>query len=266
MKLNNTRAVVTGASRGLGKSIAAELAKRGVDVAMVARKSAKLDEAAKEVGGKAYPCDLTDPAAVAELLATIEADGGPIDILVNNAGLDNVGLFPDATADEVRNLIQVNLLSPMELCRQAIPAMVARGRGHIVNVSSMAAVSTSPGVTLYATSKAGLSHFTAGIRMELAGKPVGTTLVQIGNVKTDMIDNINSFPPAQRAVERAAKLHILPKEDLEPDFVASEIADAILNNKERVTLPKALMATTLLVEAPRKMSELMLRGLDLDSK
>jgi len=265
MKLNNTRALVTGASRGLGKSIAAELAKRGVDVALVARKSDKLDAAAKEVGGKAYPCDLTDPAAVATLLATVEKDG-PIDILINNAGLDNVGLFPDATADEVRDLIQVNLLSPMELCRQAIPEMVARGRGHIVNVSSMAAVSTSPGVTLYATSKAGLSHFTAGIRMELANKPVGTTLVQIGNVKTDMIDNINGFAPAQRAVERAAKLHLLPKEDLEPDFVASAIADAIIKGKERVTLPKSLVATTLFVEAPRKMSEVMLRGLDLDTK
>lgn len=265
MEIKNTRALVTGASRGLGKSIAAALARRGVDVALVARKSDKLDSAAEEVGGKAYPCDLTDPAAVAALLGQVEADG-PVDILINNAGLDCVALFKDTTAEQVRDLMQVNLLTPMELCRQALPRMIARGRGHIVNVSSMGAVSISPGVTAYATSKAGLSHFTAGIRQEVANKPVGTTLVQIGNVKTDMLDGIRNFPPAQAAIERASKLHLLPKEDLNPDDVAAAIVEAIVKDKERVTLPKSLAATTLLVELPRKMSEVMLRGIDMDAK
>lgn len=265
MKLNNTRALVTGASRGLGRSIAAELSKRGVDVALVARKSDKLEDAAKEVGGKAYPCDLTDRKAVEALLAEVENDG-PIDILVNNAGLDCVSLFPATTSDQMHDLLQVNLLTPMELVRQALPEMVARGRGHIVNVSSMAAVAVSPGVTVYATSKAGLSHFTAGIRMETMSKPtVNTTLVQIGNVKTDMLDNINSFGPAQRAVERSAKLHMLPKDDLEPSEVAIAICEAIEKNKPRVTLPKSLLAMTSLVEAPRKMAETMMSGLDLET-
>ena len=168
MKLANTRALVTGASRGLGKSIAEVLAARGVDVAVVARDAESLNLLAKEIGGKAYPTDLTDPAAVEALLDQVEADG-PVDILVNNAGIDRVGLFPDASASDVQNLLQVNLAAPLELCRQAMPRMVRRGRGHIVNVSSYGAIAQGPGVTLYGTSKAGLSHFTAGIRAKLRG-------------------------------------------------------------------------------------------------
>jgi short-subunit dehydrogenase len=265
MELRNTRALVTGASRGLGKSIAEVLAARGAEVALVARDAESLNLLAKELGGKAYPTDLTDPAAVEALLARVEADG-PIDVLVNNAGIDRVGRFQDASAKDVLNLLQVNLAAPMELCRQAMPGMVSRGRGHIVNVSSYGAISQGPGVTLYATSKAGLSHFTAGIRSELRSSPVGTTLVQIGEVKTDMIDHIREFTPARKTIERFERMRMLPAEALEPVEVATAIADAIEQNRRHVILPKRIAPMAKFTEFPRRMSEILLTGIDQNEK
>jgi uncharacterized protein len=262
MKLTNTRALITGASRGLGRSIAQSLAERGAEVAVVARSGDALELVAKELDGKAYPTDLTDPAAVEALIDRVEADG-PIDVLVNNAGLDCVGLFPDASAQQVRDVLQVNLAAPLELCRQVMPRMVARGRGHIVNVSSMGAISVTPGVTLYGTSKAGLSQFTSGLRQELRGTPVGTTLVQVGAVKTDMIDDIRSFGPARRTMERFERWHMLPREDLEPGTVADAIADAIEHGRRYVTLPRRIVATAMMTELPRRLSEIMVTGIDM---
>jgi short-subunit dehydrogenase len=264
VKLRNTRALITGASRGLGRSIAESLAERGAEVALVARNGAALELLAKELDGKAYPTDLTDSQAVGALIDRVEADG-PIDVLVNNAGMDCVRLLPDTSAQEMRDLMQVNLLAPMELCRQLMPRMLARGRGHIVNVSSLGAVSVSPGVTVYATSKAGLSHFTAGIRQELRGTPVGTTLVQIGAVKTDMINGIRSFGPARRAIERSQRFHMLPREDLEPDAVANAIVEAIERGRQYVTLPRRIVASAILTELPRRMSAAMLAGIDMNA-
>ncbi|BBX36468.1 short-chain dehydrogenase/reductase SDR [Mycolicibacterium mageritense DSM 44476 = CIP 104973] len=265
MELRNTRALVTGASRGLGKSIAEVLARRGADVALVARDAESLNLLAKEIDGKAYPTDLTDPAAVEALLDRVEADG-PVDVVVNNAGIDRVGRFPDASAADVRNLLQVNLAAPMELCRQAMPRLVARGRGHIVNVSSYGAIAQGPGVTLYATSKAGLSHFTAGIRAELRGTPVGTTLVQLGEVKTDMIDHIRAYPPARKTIERFERLRMLPSAALEHEEVALAIADAIERNKRHVVMPRQIVAMAKVTEFPRRVSEILLTGIDQNEK
>ncbi|MGV0742354.1 SDR family NAD(P)-dependent oxidoreductase [Mycolicibacterium sp. XJ870] len=264
MSLRSARVLVTGASRGLGRSIAEVVAGRGADVALVARTGDALEILAKELDGVAYPTDLGDPAAVEALIDRVEADG-PIDVLINNAGIDRVGRFPEASAAEVRNLLQVNLNAPMELCRQVMPRMLSRGRGHIVNVSSMGAISTGPGVTLYGASKAGLSHFTAGIRSELRGKPVGTTLVQIGEVKTDMIDHIREFGPARRTIERSLKWGMLPAEALEPDVVAEAIADAVERNRRHVILPRRIAVMANITEFPRRVSELMLTGIDQDS-
>jgi short-subunit dehydrogenase len=262
MRLNKTRILITGASRGLGRSIAEVLSQRGAEVALVARNNEALELLAKELGGKAYSTDLTDPVAVGALVERVEVDG-PVDVLINNAGLDCVRLLPDTSAQEMRDLLQVNLMAPMELCRQLMPRMLKRGRGHIVNVSSVGAVSVSPGVTVYATSKAGLSHFTAGIRQELRGKPVGTTLVQIGAVKTDMLDGIRKFGPARRAIARSQRLHMLPREDLEPEVVANAIADANERERRYVTLPRRIAASAILTELPRKMSAAVLVGIDM---
>ncbi|MCW1822214.1 short-chain dehydrogenase [Mycolicibacterium conceptionense] len=264
MKLANTRALVTGASRGLGKSIAEVLAARGVEVAVVARDAESLNLLAKQLKGKAYPTDLGEPDAVEGLIDRVEADG-PVDIVINNAGIDHVGRFHQVRPEQIRSLLQVNLAAPMEICRQLIPRMVQRGRGHIVNVSSMGAISQGPGLTLYGTSKAGLSHFTAGIRGELRGKPVGTTLVQIGEVKTDMIDHIRAFGPARRTIERSIRWRMIPRESLDPVDVSVAIAEAIEHNRRHVILPRNIVPMAKFTEFPRRISELMLTGIDQDN-
>lgn len=264
MKLQNSRALITGASRGLGKTIAEVLAARGVDVALVARNGDALEAVAKELNGKAYPTDLGDPVAVEGLIDRVEVDG-PLDIVVNNAGIDHVGRFHEIGSEQIRQLLQVNLAAPMEICRQVMPRMIERGRGHIVNVSSMGAISQGPGLTLYGTSKAGLSHFTAGIRIELRGKPVKTTLVQIGEVKTDMIDNIRGFGPARRTIERSIRWRMIPRESLDPVAVSTAIADAIEHNRRHVIMPRSIVAMAKMTEFPRRISELMLTGIDQDS-
>ncbi len=264
MEVRNARVLVTGASRGLGRSIAETLARRGAEVALVARNGAALEALANELDGKAYPTDLGDPAAVESLVDRVEADGA-VDIVVNNAGIDHVGRFHQISPQQVRDLLQVNLAAPMEICRQVMPRMVSRGRGHIVNVSSMGAISQGPGLTLYGTSKAGLSHFTAGLRMELRNKPVGTTLVQIGEVKTDMIDNIREFGPARRTIERSIRWRMIPRESLEPATVSAAIADAIERNRRHVILPRSIVPMAKFTEFPRRISELMLTGIDQDS-
>ena len=101
MQLRNSRVLVTGASRGLGKNIAQAMARRGADVALVARNAEQLEELAKELGGKAYPADLMDPAAVEALIGRVEADG-PVDVIINNAGVDRVGRFWNAACMATR--------------------------------------------------------------------------------------------------------------------------------------------------------------------
>jgi short-subunit dehydrogenase len=262
MKLKQARVLITGASRGLGRSIAQTFADRGSEVALVARSGDALELLAKDLGGKAYPTDLTDPVAVEGLIDRVETDG-PIDVLVNNAGLDCVRLIADTSAQQVRDLLQVNLAAPVELCRQVMPRMVSRGRGHIVNVSSMGALSVTPGVTVYGTSKAGLSQFTSGLRQELRGTPVATTLVHLGAVKTDMIDNLRGFGPTRRVTERAERWGMLPRDDLEPATVANAIADAVQHERRYVNLPRRISATAMMTELPRRLSELLTIGIDM---
>jgi short-subunit dehydrogenase len=247
--------LVTGASRGIGEAIAREVAGRGSRVALVARSEGPLKELASELGGVAYPADLTDPDQVEALIVRVEADG-PVDVLVNNAGLDEKGWFPDTSPERVAAILQVNLATPMALCRQAIPLMVARGRGHIVNVSSLSGVAAFPGLVAYATTKAGLSQFTAGLRLDLKGLPVRTTLVEMGPVPTDMLDGINDYLPTARSFRRFARLQLLP--NVSKEKVASDTADAIERGKRHVRHPKRALVFPLAAEFPRRTVEVLL--------
>ena len=257
MKLAGTRAVVTGASRGLGSALATELAARGARVVLVARSREPLEKLAAEIDGEAFPADLADRTAIETVVAAIEAEG-PIDVLVNNAGIDLTGGFTEAAADDIAQLIAVNLLAPMLLSRAVVPGMVRRGRGHILNVSSLAGTNALPGVTPYSASKAGLSHFTAGLRADLKGTAVRTTLAEIGPVRGDMMDSLRSYEPTRRALERLKTLQL--QVDLEPRTVVLALADAIEGDRRHVRLPKRDVVFPLLVEMPRRVTELLLVG------
>ena len=183
MQLANAHVVVTGATRGIGRELVDVLAGRGARLALVARSGTALDALVHDLGSDrtaAFACDLGDPTAIDRLIARIEADRGPVDVLVNNAGLDHTGSFTAMTAAQLRAVVDVNLIATAELCRQVLPGMTGRGRGHIVNVSSIAGSLPSAGVIVYCATKAGVNQFTAGLRAELKHTGVATTLVSPG--------------------------------------------------------------------------------------
>jgi short-subunit dehydrogenase len=259
VQLRGSRVLVTGASRGIGEQIARKMAAAGADVALVARSEGTLKSLAVELDGRAYPADLADPAVVSGLLGRIEADG-PIDIVVNNAAVEHMQRYTTTSEADLRGLFQLNLITPAELCRQAIPGMLERGRGRIVNVSSIAASITGAGIVAYSTSKAGVSHFSAGLRAELSGTPIGVTLVELGLVKTEMMDSLYKYGPTRRSVERLEKLHLAPQ--MEPDRIGEAIVAAVAGDKKHLRLPIRSRALLALSEAPRRVNEMLLWGVD----
>ena len=187
MNIEGSVAVVTGASAGIGREIAAELARRGATVHAVARREEELSALADEVGGiKPLVADVTDPADRDRIVR----DPGQIDILVNNAGAGWAGAFSDMTADDVDRLVQLNLVAQIELCRRIAPDMAARGHGHIVNLGSMLGFVPGPPLTVYSAIKAATDAFTQGLRRELNGRGVDVTLIAPGPIKgTEALQN-----------------------------------------------------------------------------
>ena len=258
MQLPGTRVLVTGASRGIGRSLATAFARAGAEVALVARDAAALEALAAELGGTAHPTDLLDLEQRNRLVERVEGEAGPIDVLVNNAGLAHEGPLWESTAPQLDAQIQLNLTVPLELCRQALPLMLRRGRGHLVNVASLAALAAVPGMTAYAATKAGLAHGTAALRDELRGLPVAVTTVMVGGVPTDMLATGESYGPFHEAFERLRLIQLVP------DTAADDLADAVVKGVERGTrtvyLPRRAAPFVGLVEAPRKIVQVALTG------
>jgi short-subunit dehydrogenase len=212
---------------------------------------------AADLGGEAYPTDLTDATAIEPLVKRIAAEG-PIDVLVNNAGMDLTGALTELPADEITQLIAINLTAPILLTRSVIPVMLGQGRGHIVNVSSLAGTNALPGVVPYSSSKAGLSHFTAGLRAELKGTGLTTTLAEIGPVESSMMDSLRSHERTRRALVRLERLRVAV--DLEMRDVVDALVDAIEKERRHVRMPRRDVLFPMLTEAPRRMTEWLLAG------
>ncbi len=257
MDVHGKRVLITGASRGIGESLAHAFAEAGATVALVARSKDALHALATELGGTAHPADLSDPAQVDDLFSHIEAAAGPIDVLVNNAGIGPPAAFT-AGADHLRQITQVNYLAPAELCRQAIPRMLANGGGHIVNMSSIAGVGVFPGLVSYCVSKAALSHFTAGLRADLHGLPIGTTLVELGPIPTELASGFYDYEPTAQSFRRFYQTRLMV--DVPRTKVADKVVKAVYKGRRHVRLPKRTALFLMLSEAPRRVTELMLVG------
>ncbi len=259
MDLTDRRVLITGASRGIGEAMARRFAEAGARVALLARRADALRALADEVGGTAHPADLADPEVVAGLFERVEAEGGPVDVLVNNAALDGGGWFPELDPDEMRDVLQVNLVSVLQLCRQALPGMLERGRGRIVNISSMAGVAAFPGMATYAATKAGLSHFTETLALDLRGLPVGTTLVELGPIPTDLLEKVDRYRPTRDSFDRAYRLGLIT--DVPRDRVADEVVRAVERDRAHVRLPRRALAYPLMTQLPRELTRLTLTGI-----
>jgi short-subunit dehydrogenase len=251
--------LITGASRGIGEAIAERAAAAGATVALVARSTGAITALAERLGGTAHPADLTHPDEVATLVERVEADAGPVDVLVNNAGVENAGDVLAADPEAADALYRLNLLAPIRLTRDLVPRMLDRGAGHVVNVSSMASVVTTPGLVDYATSKAALSRFTAGLELELRGLPVAFTTVEIGPVPTDMLAHLSDHAPTEAAFRRLGRLQLII--DVDRVDVADAVVEAVEHERHRVRLPRRAAPFAALAEVPQQVANVLLRGI-----
>jgi 3-oxoacyl-[acyl-carrier protein] reductase len=183
--LDGKTALVTGASRGIGRAIALELGRAGATVVVGYRSGSEEAEAvAKEVGGRAVQADVSDPDQAKRLVE----EAGDLDILVNNAGLTRDGLLARMRDDDWRTVLETNLSSVFYTCRAVTRGMMKRRAGSIVNVSSIVGVHGNWGQTNYGASKAGIIGFTKSLAKELGSRNVRANVVAPGFVKTQLTD------------------------------------------------------------------------------
>jgi NAD(P)-dependent dehydrogenase (short-subunit alcohol dehydrogenase family) len=183
-------ALVTGAGKGIGRSVARALSEHGYRVALAARHREDLEHVAAWLPGPALvlPTDVTDPAAVDRMFAAVEDDWGPVDVLVANAGVSSAAALVDTTDEEWQRTLDVNLTAPFRCIRRALPSMLAREHGRIVVVASVAAKRGEPLISAYTASKHGVLGLVRSASREVAAKGVTVNAVCPGYVNTPMTD------------------------------------------------------------------------------
>ena len=191
--MSNPVALITGASVGIGEQFARQLSERGHDVVLVARDAARLEALAKEIDGRngahaeVLTADLTDP----QQLATVEARARHVDLLVNNAGFGTFGSFHTLDIDTEIREINLNVIALVRLTHAAAAAMVERGRGGILNVSSLAGFQPGPSNGTYGATKAFVTSFTEAVHEELRGTGVSVTVLCPGFTHTEFQSRAN---------------------------------------------------------------------------
>ena len=233
-RLDGQVAIVTGGGRGIGRAIAEALAAAGAAVAVIARSQDELAETVRRIegaGGRAIAvvADVTDPQAVEEAVALTERELGPIDLLVNNAAVATpVGPAWEVEPDAWWRTVEVNLRGPFLCARAVLPGMLRRRAGRIANIVAVAAFNTSPYMSAYGASKAGLVSFTDDLAAETREHGISVFAIRPGLVQTRMQDELMASSYLQRRrggqapalvpAERAAEAVV---------FVATGQADAL---------------------------------------
>ncbi len=174
-------ALLTGATGGLGRAIAAGLAGRGARLVLSSRKGAELEELAASLPGDGHRTVVSDLAVEGEALRLLEA-AGEIDILVANAGLPASGRLDGFSQEEIGRALRVNLESPVRMARELVPRFTARGSGHLVFVSSISGKAATARASLYAATKFGLRGFAFCLREDLRGTGIGVSVVSPGAI------------------------------------------------------------------------------------
>jgi short-subunit dehydrogenase len=256
--LRGAHVLLTGATGEVGRALAHALAGRGARLTLVARTEPDLTALTYETGGRALPADLLQPTERATLVDRAEDLNGPLDVLVNNAGVETSQHVGDEDAASVHRAVTLNLHAPIDLCRAALEGMLARDRGTIVNVSSLSAVSSVPGMATYAATKAGLSHFTSGLQADLRGTGLRTLLVELGPIRSPMIERARAYPPTDAAFTRLLRTRLLSM--ITAGRAAEAICDALERDRRHLRLPRRAIPYALLTQAPRELAAAALTG------
>jgi short-subunit dehydrogenase len=222
-------ALVTGASAGIGVAFAHDLAARGYDLVLTARRVERMQALAAELAARhgaactVIGADLDQPGAPAQLVADLEQRGLAVEMLVNNAGYGVPGYLCDPAWPVHRDFLQIMVTAPVHLAWLLLPGMLERGRGHVINVASVAGlIPGSAGHTLYAASKAFLIKFSQSLALEYQGRGVHTCAVCPGFTWSEFHD-VNGSRPLMAKMPRWIWL--------QPDRVAREGVDAVLRGK-----------------------------------
>jgi 3-oxoacyl-[acyl-carrier protein] reductase len=229
--LSGKNALVTGSTRGIGRAIAETLAKSGARVAVVGRDLQKAKAAAAEVGNgsQGFACDVTDTAAVAKLVADVEAAFGSIDILVNNAGITRDNLVMRLKDEDWDAVINANLRGAFAAIRAVSRGMMKRRSGRIINVSSIIGIIGNKGQANYAASKAGLIALTKSVAKELGSRNVLVNAVAPGFIETEMTAGMT--PEAKEALGKQIALERLGT----PQDVAAAVAFLASDSSSYIT-------------------------------
>ena len=218
--LSTRVALVTGSTRGIGRSIAAQLGECGARVAVVGRDKARADAVALELGrdARGFACDVADTTAVTQLIGDVEAAFGSLDILVNNAGLTRDNVVMRLKDDDWNAVLDANLRGPFAAIRAASRGMMKRRWGRIINISSIVGLIGNKGQANYAASKAGLIGLTKSVAKELASRNILVNAIAPGFIETEMTE-------AMTAEARSGLTGMIPLERLgSPADVAAMVA------------------------------------------
>lgn len=218
MQITGSSVLLTGATGGIGNAIASALADRGANLIVTGRRGDLLEELAARHRGRAVVVDL----AVREEVDRLAKEAGEVDILVANAGLPASGTLESFNVQEIDRALDVNLRAPMVLARELAPAMVSKGRGHLLFVSSLLGKFASPGTSVYSATKYGLRGFAAALREDLRGEGVGVSVVFPGIIReAGMFADANVDLPAGVGTSS-------------PDEVANAVVAAIEKNRGEI--------------------------------
>lgn len=206
MSLNGKTALVTGASRGIGRAIALRLAEDGANVAVIYVGSADKAEAVVDeitalgVNAKAYRCNVADSAAVNETVKAVTNDLGKIDILVNNAGITRDGLMLRMKDEDFDAVLDTNLKGAFNMIRACYSGFIRKKSGRIINISSVSGIMGNAGQANYSASKAGVIGLTKSVARELASRGITCNAVAPGFIQTDMTENLGDNNPLLNSI------------------------------------------------------------------
>src|SRR5207248_8598219 len=227
MELHDRVVIVTGASRGIGAAVASAVVAKGAAAGLIARTGGDLEDVLAQLGhrGAAATADVADPVALARAIAALEAELGPIDVLVANAGIGAYGPFADIEADEMERLVKVNVLGTMYVIRNVLPGMIARRRGHIVTIGSIAGRIGSPFEAAYSATKFAAVGLTEALAVEVEPYGIGVSVVNPGPVASSFGEARGHPYDRDRPKPAAA------------EDVATAVVDAIEGDKHELYVP-----------------------------
>ena len=244
----DTRAVVTGAGKGIGRAIAAQLASRGATVGLVARSGDELEALAGDLGegASALAADVGDREAIEAAIGRFIVSAGGLELLVANAGIARYAPFTEQDPADVEAMVRTNVLGTINTIRAGLDAMLDRGTGHIVVISSAAALRAWPWGAVYGATKAANKGFAEALRHELSGTGVSVTTVFPGEVTTEIHSSADRLPDWRRDDEE------IPAEE-----VASATLGAVEADRREVHIPRQVRLLALNDLAPGLVDRLL---------